>query len=112
MTPRASIGEFEEMVLLALVRIGGRGGLANELVQELEEHAGREVSRGAMYTTLDRLVKKQMVSWRIDRHASHLSGTRRRRFMITAEGLSAVSERRRALLRLWDGIEGVLRSSG
>ncbi len=108
MAAKASVGEFEEMVLLALIRFGDLGGLANEIAQELEQRAGRDVSRGALYTTLDRLEKKRLLTWRIAAHASELEGSRKRRFHVTREGIAAVAVRREALLNLWDGIEGVL----
>lgn len=105
---KASIGEFEEMVLLALIRHADGGALAPEVAEELERHAGREVSRGAMYTTLDRLERKGLVRWHIEAHTSERPGSRKRRFEATAEGVRAVASRRAALLSLWAGIEGVL----
>ncbi len=54
MPPKSFLGEFEQMVLLAILQEGGNAyGL--EVRKELERSAEREVSRGAFYTTLDRL---------------------------------------------------------
>jgi PadR family transcriptional regulator len=107
---KASVGEFEEMVLLAMIRLGKQGGLATEIAHELENRANRYVSIGALYTTLDRLEKKHFLTWQIEAHTPELKGSRKRRFRVTPQGVAAVSARRDALLSLWDGIEGTLRS--
>ena len=61
MPPKSFLGEFEQMVLLAILQQGSNAyGL--EVRKELERSAAREVSRGAFYTTLDRLEKKGYLS--------------------------------------------------
>ena len=54
---REYLGEFEQMVLLAILQESGDGAFALEVRRRIEGDAGRGVSRGAFYTTLDRLEK-------------------------------------------------------
>ena len=56
------LGEFEQQMLLVIVRLGDEANGA-EIARELERRAGRRVSRGALYTTLDRLEDKGLVRW-------------------------------------------------
>jgi PadR family transcriptional regulator PadR len=50
----AYLGEFEHLLLLAILRLGA-GAYGLPIARELETRAGRRVSRGALYTSLDRL---------------------------------------------------------
>src|SRR5205814_236002 len=60
----AYLGEFEQLLLLAVVRLGPEAyGL--DIARELEARAGRTVSRGALYTSLDRLEDKGLVRWKV-----------------------------------------------
>ena len=60
MVEKRYLGEFEQMVLLAILHVGdGAYGLA--IRKELEQRTGREVSHGAAYVTLERLAKKGLV---------------------------------------------------
>ena len=62
MNKQSFLGEFEQMILLAVVRLGNDapGILIRE---EIMSQAQRRVSRGAMYTTLERLLTKGYVTW-------------------------------------------------
>ena len=65
MRSKAYLGEFEQMVLLVVV--GQRNDAASvDISRALEEGAGRSVSRGALYTTLDRLKRKGLLEWRVE----------------------------------------------
>ena len=57
MTTPAYLGEFEQLLLLAVLRLGA-DAYGADIARELEERAGRSVSRGALYTSLDRLEDK------------------------------------------------------
>lgn len=110
MTGRSGLGEFEQLVLLAIVRLES-GAFAPNIADELENLVGRGVTRGALYSTLNRLESKDLVEWEAEDPDEGRRGHIRRRFSITPAGLLALRERRQALLRLWDGIEGVLDGS-
>lgn len=104
------LGEFEQMVLLAILQ-QGEGAFALEVRRELEESAGRSVSRGAFYTTLDRLERKGLVRWeeRMPRDSRRTAPLRR--FEVTADGLEALRTSRQALETLWRGLDDVLETS-
>ena len=103
MSPKSFLGEFEQMVLLAVLQRGD-DAFALEVRQELEERAGRSVSRGAFYTTLDRLEQKGLVLWTEEEAGLRRTGPLRR-FEVTPEGITALRESRRALETLWRGLD-------
>jgi DNA-binding PadR family transcriptional regulator len=102
-SPNAFLGEFEQMVLLAVLQ-RRHEAFALEVRQLLEEQAGRTVSRGAFYTTLDRLERKGMVTWTAEEAGPRRSGPLRR-FEVTPAGIEALRASRRALETLWRGLD-------
>ncbi len=110
MTAKSYLGEFEQMVLLAILQ---RGDHANgyEVRGELESTAGRVVSKGAFYTTLDRLERKGYVTWKARVPEGGDSSLPHRHFSVTPAGLDQLRRSREALLALWRGLDGVLEPS-
>jgi DNA-binding PadR family transcriptional regulator len=103
------LGEFEQLVLLAILRLENNAGVL-PLRRRLNELAGRAISRGALYRTLDRLEEKGWVAWTLDEdERPERGGHPARRFRVTRTGIAAVKASRRTLLGLWDGLDGVLR---
>ena len=101
------LGEFEQMVLLAVMRLGeGAYGLA--ILEELSRVAGREPSSGSLYTTLDRMEKKGLVVSRAGETTTERGGRPRRYVRVTSAGQHLLSLSRDRLLALWDGLEGAL----
>lgn len=94
-------------MLLAVVRLGAEA-FGPDIGEELERSAGRGVTRGALYSTLNRLEGKNFLAWTPEEPGEGRGGHIRRHFAVTADGLAALRERREALLTLWDGIESVL----
>jgi len=101
------LGEFEQLVLLTLLRLGDEG-YALSALQDLSHIAGRKVSRGALYRTLDRLCEKGFVTWSLEERVPGRGGHPRRCFAVTDEGVRALKASRDALLDLWRGMEEVL----
>ena len=107
MGARSQLGEFEQLVLLAILQLGdeaygpGLGGL-------LEETLGRPVSRGALYSSLARLEEKGFLEWRVEAASSDRAGNRSRRFAVTEAGLETLRASRRAFLSLSKGLESML----
>ena len=103
---KSTLGELEELVLLAVVRLGDRAyGLS--IVDELEDTAGRPVVRASVYVLLRRLEKAGLIERRPEDETS--SGGRPRRYVrITGKGLALLREARAVKLRMWDGIEQTL----
>jgi DNA-binding PadR family transcriptional regulator len=101
------LGEFEQMVLLAIMRLGTEAyGLA--IKDELEEVAGRSPSSGALYTTLDRMERKGLLQSYAGESSSERGGRPRRYLKLTPAGQSMLAHSRSTLLALWDGLEGAL----
>ncbi len=110
MPPKAFLGEFEQMVLLAILQRNDNAyGL--EVRKELERSAEREVSRGAFYTTLDRMEAKGYVTWKKARSDGDRGGMPQRLFRVTAAGVRALRHSRKALTNLWRGLDEVLGAS-
>lgn len=100
-------GEFEQRVLLAILRCAGKP-TALEVRRELERVLGREVSRGAFYTTLERLEAKGRLTWSTTQGRGPRAGLPERRLQVTSEGRRDLAAARRSLLDLWRGLEDVL----
>ena len=108
MAPNKSfLGEFEQMVLLAILQCGDRA-FALEVRQEIERSAERTVSRGAFYTTLDRLEGKGLVTWIEEAPGDTRGAALLRRYSVTPPGLEALRITRNALLKLWRGLHSVV----
>ncbi|MEM7414577.1 MAG: helix-turn-helix transcriptional regulator [Gemmatimonadota bacterium] len=107
MPPKRYLGEFEQLVLLAILRSGSRAN-GYAVRRALEEEAGRSVSKGAFYTTLDRLEDKGFLTWELREATEARSRMPQRHFAVTPAGLAELKQTRQTLLRLWSGIEGVL----
>lgn len=97
------LGEFEQLVLLALIRMG-REGYGMTVRRELQSTSGRNVAIGSVYATLDRLETKGHVSsWHSDPEP-HRGGRARRNFRVEPAGLVALTRSRDLLARMWDGV--------
>lgn len=107
MARKASLGEFEQLVLLAILRLKDDAyGLG--IRKELETRARRSVSRGAFYATLDRLERKGFVKWRAMPPTDSRGGLPQRRFEVTPAGVRTLRSARETLLSMWQGLDAVL----
>jgi PadR family transcriptional regulator, regulatory protein PadR len=104
-----NVGEFEHIVLLAVLRVGD-DAYAIPIREEIEERTGRSVARGALYTALERLEGKRWLRSRMGDPLPERGGRSRRYFTVTPTGLAAIRATRRSLLSLWQGLEGRLES--
>lgn len=104
MADRDYLGEFEHLIVLALLRLDDRA-YGVTVRQEIELRTKREVSIGAVYATLDRLETKGYVkSFRGD-PTPERGGRSKRFFRVTPRGLAAVNRAQRALQRMTAGLE-------
>lgn len=103
------LGEFEQIVLIAVLRLGDNA-YAIPIREEIEGRTGRSVARGALYTALERLESKRCLRSRMSAPLPERGGRSRRYFSVTPAGLAAVRASRESLLKLWQGIEGMLES--
>ncbi len=104
MGQRKFLGEFEHLVLLAVLRLHG-DGYGMSIRRELEDRTGRSVSIGALYATLDRLESKGFIASRDGAALPVRGGRARRHFRILVEGSRALAESRGMLDRMWEGVE-------
>ncbi len=101
------LGEFEQVVLLAVLRLGDNA-YGVTILREIQRQAARTVSRGAVYVTLDRLERKKLVASRLADPTPERGGRAKRYFRVQPAGIAALRDSRRALARLWEGLEPVL----
>jgi DNA-binding PadR family transcriptional regulator len=103
---RFQLGEFEQRVLVAVLRCGDDPS-AVDVRRELERRLERDVSRGAFYTTLERLEAKGLLTWGLRKRGS--GGDLPERYLsVTREGLDELRVARRTMLEMWRGLEPLL----
>lgn len=100
----SSLGDFEQIVLLAILR-GGENAYGVTIRAEIAACTERDPSPGALYTTLDRLEDKGMVTSRLGDPTPLRGGRAKRFYMVTAAGLQAVASAQRAYQRLMRGLD-------
>ena len=101
------LGEFEQVVLLAVARLGD-AGYGVTIRREIERRTGREATVGAVYATLSRLEEKGLVSSMEGEPEPRRGGRARRHFRIEPEGAVALRIARGMMDRMWEGLEGDL----
>jgi PadR family transcriptional regulator PadR len=104
MIPQAPLGEFEQLVLLAVMRLE-TSAYAVPIRNEIEGRTSRSVARGALYVTLDRLEEKgYLKSWLAE--ATPERGGRPKRFYeVRPAGAKALEYSWAALRSMWEGLE-------
>jgi DNA-binding PadR family transcriptional regulator len=105
MSRQESLGEFEQLVLLAIARLG-KGAYGVTIRREIADRVGRDVAIGALYTALDRLEHKGYVSSQMSAPTAERGGRSRREFTLRAAGATALRRSRALLSRMWKGLEG------
>ena len=103
------LGEFEQMVLLALLQLGD-DGYGVRIRDEIERRTGRDVSMGAVYTTLDRLEQKGLLASHMGEPTAERGGRRKKFYRVRAAGQASLSESLEAMRRMADGLEQELRT--
>jgi len=111
MGKQENLGEFEHLVLLAVLRLS-EDAYGARIREELEARGGRQASVSSIYITLTRLEAKGMVtSWRGE--PTRVRGGKARRFFrVEPVGLDALEQARDQLLAMWDGIQVASEGSG
>jgi PadR family transcriptional regulator, regulatory protein PadR len=99
-----SLGEFEQVVLLAILRLGDNA-YGVTIRSEIAACTGRDAAPGALYTTLDRMEEKGIVrSWLGDATPQR-GGRAKRYFSLTKPGRAALINAQRAYQTLLDGLD-------
>jgi PadR family transcriptional regulator PadR len=102
-----SLGEFEVLVLMAVLHVGDEA-FGSAIRDQLEVRSGRKTSRGAVYITLDRLEEKGLLQSEL-RDGTSARGLRPRRyFTLTNEGTAALRASLKLVARMHRGLESAL----
>ena len=104
MAQNQHLGEFEQIVLLAILRLAD-GAYGVSIRQEIRERTGRSTVPGALYTTLDRLEQKGLVASRLGEPTPERGGRAKRYYDVTAAGLAAVERAQRSYQSLLQGLQ-------
>jgi len=97
------LGEFELMVLLAVIRLDA-DAYGVTISREIEQRSGRAVSLGGVYAALDRMEERGLVTSRLGDPTAARGGRAKRFFRATSDGIGAARETRNALVSLWTGL--------
>jgi DNA-binding PadR family transcriptional regulator len=107
MARREHLGEFEQIVLLAILRLGADAyGVPIRL--EIEQRTGRALTIGALYRTLDRLEEKGFVSSSFSDPTPERGGRSKRYFKVKPLGLRTLRASRKALTAMWEGLDALV----
>ena len=102
--PRDSLGEFEHLILLAILRLGDEA-YGVPIIEEVEARTGRDVSQAAAYLTLKRLEGKGWIRSRLSEPTPERGGRAKRYFALAPKGIERMRETRAALVSMWEGVE-------
>ena len=100
------LGEFEHLVLLALMRLGDEA-YGVTVRQEISDRTGRDVSIGAIYATLERLQRKGFVTSRTGESSAERGGRAKRHFRVLGKGVKAVNQTHDTIRTMTAGLRAV-----
>jgi DNA-binding PadR family transcriptional regulator len=104
MPAAGQLGKFEQIVMLAILRLGEHA-YGVSIRAEIAACTGRESSPGALYTTLDRLEDKGLLTSRLGDPTPLRGGRAKRFFAVAPGGVEAVASAQRAYQRLLKGLK-------
>lgn len=88
--PHESLAEFELLVMLAALRLGPDAAYTVSIAEDIRARTGRSVRRANVFTTLQRLEAKGLVSTALGEPRPERGGRPRRLVAVEAGGLAAV----------------------
>lgn len=106
----SSLGEFEQIVLLAVLRLKAEA-YGVSIRTEIAERTGREPSAGALYTTLERLETKGLLKSRTGDPTPQRGGRAKRYYTVSASGNVAIARAQRAFRNMLEGVKLPTRGS-
>jgi len=102
-----TLGELEQLILLALVALGD-DAYGAAIRREIVERTGKEVSAGAIYTVLERLESAALVTSRVGAPTTQRGGRRRKHYVLRLEGVRSLQESRERMQRMSAGLDANL----
>jgi PadR family transcriptional regulator PadR len=98
------LGEFEQVVLLAVARLKDRAyGMG--IRQEIEARTGQDVAIGSVYSALDRMEKKGLVASEVGNPTPERGGRAKRYYRLRRPAVEALTRARDVAGRLWEDLE-------
>lgn len=107
MSRRASIGEFEEILLIITASLEG-DAYGVTITNELEKQTGRSVGFNTVHTTLQRLEAKGLIKSAMGGATAERGGRRKRYFTITALSIRTLREQKAMREHLWNQLPAKL----
>ena len=104
MASALNLGEFEQLILLAILRLRA-DAYGVTIRAELADRTGRTAAPGAMYTALERLETKGLITSRMSDPTPRRGGRAKRQVTVTATGMEALTRALAAYERLLDGLD-------
>lgn len=102
--PRDHLGDFEQIVLLAVLRLG-EDAYGVPVRREIEKRTGRSLTVGALYRTFDRLEEKGYLTSYFSDPTPERGGRSKRYFKLEPIALESLRASRNALSAMWEGLE-------
>ncbi len=100
------LGEFEQIVLLVVARLEGGGGAYGMAIrQEIDERTSHDVAIGSVYSALDRMEKKGLVTSEVGDPTPERGGRAKRYYRLRRPGALALTRSRETYAKLWEGFE-------
>ena len=107
---RTHLGEFEQVLLYALVQLDG-DAYGTRIRECIEARTGRSVSPGAIYTALDRMEQRGLVSSSLGETTPMRGGKRKRYYRLEPAGADLLRQSHEALTKMARGLAPKLRTS-
>ena len=105
-----NLGDFEQLVMLAVLRLDDEA-YGTSIRDELKVRAERDVSPGAIFTTLERLESRGLVTSRYGEPSAERGGRSKRFYKLTADGRRSLVRALRTVRRMVQGLEPKLERS-
>jgi len=107
MSPAGPLGEFEVVVLMAVLHLSS-DAYGSTIRDDIERRSHRQVARGAVYITLERLQEKGLLASKMGDTTPGRGGRPKRLFRVTPAGVKAVKQSVAVLTRMHKGLEPIL----
>jgi len=106
-----ALGGFEQTILLALLQLGPDADGVS-IRRTIEARTGLETSTGALYTTLERLAKRELISFELGDATPERGGRRKRLYRLEEAGLLELRESFSVFTSMVRGVEALLEPEG
>lgn len=100
-----NLGDFEQVMILAMLRLRAKGAYGVSIREEIIEQTERRPSPGAIYTTLERLESKGLINSSIGEATPERGGRAKRYYHVTNDGLKALQKVQRDYNNLLNGLD-------